>query len=213
MKKIVFLVALFFANFTFAKYIDVTRGGLDKIVYSSHEYRVADTHVKHDIRNFFALPYEGQEGIIWAYQQGSKQDLGLTLAAIAWQESHGGLIPLNLFDKPWGSCGMFHNYLKTVVHQKRLDGEPFVITKYNLNKLCIELIENPDYSLSEAVKVIMVYKRKYHDNWMKIWAAYNGGSRPNYKYAKSIYWKVKAFKIIYHYYVVNNGLGDNKDGE
>ena len=45
-----------------------------------------------------SLSKEQYNNLIWIYQQGKKYNLGLTLTAIAWQESHFGKYSINLSD-------------------------------------------------------------------------------------------------------------------
>jgi len=148
-----------------------------------------------------------QDTIIWAYKTGRLYGYGYTLSAISWKESMGGYIPINLFDKPWGSCGIFHNNLKTVVNFEKLEGKTFIVNHFNLNKLCASLQNDPEYSLMEAIKVLDDAKRRYKNDWMKIWAHYNGGfSHPNFNYAKDIYYRIQALKFIFELQHISNNI-------
>ena len=150
------------------------------------------------------LTLKQQQTILWAFETGKQFDLSYSLAAIAWKESLGGLVDINLFDKPYGSCGVFHNNLKTVIGDMTPE-DHFILNKFNLNKLCSKLQHNRDYSLMEAVKVLRCFQKKYKNNWMKIWAAYNGGNaHPNKNYAKDIYFRIQALKYIITIYYENN---------
>jgi len=145
-----------------------------------------------------------QRNILWAWKVGKQYDLSYSLAAIAWKESLGGMVDINLFDKPYGSCGMFHNNLVTVINDMSKE-DNFIINKFNLNKLCAKLQHNKTYSLVEAVKVLQYFRHKYKNNWLKVWAGYNGGNRhPNKSYAKDIYYRTQAIKYIIEEYYEND---------
>jgi len=177
-----------------------------KIIKSQtyHEYHYENSFRKLPLKSKFYvvqfledLSLSQQETIIWAYKTGKLYNYGYTLAAIAWKESLGGLVKINLFDKPYGSCGIFHNNLKTVIGFMKREHKTFIINKFNLNKLCSELQDQPEYSLYEAVKVLNDARQKFKNNWFDIWAYYNGGKNPNYKYAKDIYYRIKALNFIF----------------
>jgi len=139
------------------------------------------------------LSISQQQTIYWAYKTGELYDLKWTLSAIAWKESFGGLVKVNLFDGKYGSCGIFMNNLETVLTTSNIK-----ITKWNLNKICTQLVDNPEYSLIEATKVIRHYQKYCHNNWLCIWAHYNGGyAHPNYKYAKDIWYRIQAIKYLF----------------
>jgi len=175
-KKILFILFLFPI---------ITSAGIYKKIIKSEtysEYKNEISFKKLPLKSkFYAVQFledlslDQQETIIWAYKTGKLYGYGYTLAAIAWKESLGGLVKINLFDKPYGSCGIFHNNLKTVIDFMKREHKTFIVNKFNLNKLCTELQDRPEYSLIEAIKVLADAKRRYKNNWIKIWAHYNGG--------------------------------------
>ncbi len=137
------------------------------------------------------------ETLHWSFNTGKLYDLEYSLTAIAWKESNAGQIPINLYDGNWGSCGIFHNNLRTVIKNENP-------SKYYRNKICAELIKNPEYSLVEAIKVLRHFQNVYKNNWTKIWAGYNGGysqSKSAKFYARDIYYRTQALKFL-----VNNKL-------
>ena len=135
------------------------------------------------------LTLKQQNLLINVYLRAKKYNLKYTLTAIAWKESNAGAIPVNVFDP---SCGVFHNNLKVV--GKSVNN--FIPSKYNYNKLCNKLITDTEFSMDQAVRVIRYFQKYYHNNWMKIWGAYNGGFHPNKKYAKDIWYRIKAIKYV-----------------
>jgi hypothetical protein len=200
---LIFLLGIFFANKSYAGsiYKKVIRSETFKEYKNIPSFKRLPLKSKYYVVQFMEdLFLNQQQNIFWAYEVGKNYGYGYTLAAIAWKESLGGAVDINLFDKPWGSCGIFHNNLKTVVEFIRQSGQKFIVNKFNLNKLCAELQHNPEYSLIEAVKVLNDAKKRYKNNWLAIWAHYNGGWRkPNYKYAKDIYYRIQALNFIINY--------------
>ena len=213
MKKII-LFLLIFISVVEAKnkiYLKVIRSETYKEYKNYSEFKKLPLMSKFYVVQFIEdFSLNQQETIFWAYETGKLYDYGYTLAAIAWKESLGGAVDINLFDRPWGSCGIFHNNLKTVVEFIKQDRKKFIINKFNLNRLCSKLQHDPEYSLIEAIKVLNDAKKKYGKNWIKIWAHYNGGwKNPNYDYAKDIYYRIQAFKFILNYERRSNeNLGD-----
>jgi len=182
------------------------------VLFADQLSKEAQRDITQKVKEFYHLPLEAQKNIFWAYTKGKKYDLSYSLAAIIWQESVGGLYPINLFDKPYGSCGRFHNNIKTVIQDHPEWGfyKNKKLTKYQINKICSKLILNPDFSLQSAVKILNFYRHKYHGNWKRIWASYNGGNNIRYNtaaqnYSYKIYIKVQALSRI-----VDGGDWDNR---
>ena len=78
-----------------------------------------------------------------AIAYGAPYDLGYTLAAIAWQESHVGSVPVNITDP---SFGPFHGKMDTVM--KRVS---VIDTAYNRNVIAAKLLNDFD--------IFIVYKQ------------------------------------------------------
>ncbi len=210
MKKILFLILILSNVFAY------NHKWLMKQVITSDSYTEYKTNrtyhnlplvSKFYIKEFLEdLSLNQQQTLIWAYKLGKQFGYEYSLSAIAWKESLAGKVDINLFDKPYGSCGIFHNNLKTVVNFMRANHEVFIINRFNLNKLCAELQHDPEYSMIEAVRVLRDAQRKYKNNWMKIWAHYNGGwAHPNKKYAKDIYYRIKALRFIFKTEKIDKG--------
>ena len=181
-------------------------------IKKSLEYKKANYLVKREVNDFLDLSDNQIETLFWVYKKAAPYDLSYTLTAIAWQESLGGYIPINLFDRPWGSCGLFHANLKSVVERHpelKLGRYP---SKFQLNKLCAELIHNKNFALKEAIKEIFYWKKIFKGNWIKIWAAYNAGwnwKTSGISYARNIALKIKALKIIVNYAGWNDIINNN----
>ena len=197
-KKIFFLLLIFNVVFAYSNSMILNFSNIKK----SFEYKKANYLVKKEINNFLDLSNRQIETLFWVYKKAFSYDLSYTLTAIAWQESLGGYVPINLFDKPWGSCGLFHANLKSVIDRHpelKLGRYP---SKFQLNKLCAELIHNKNFAFQEAVQEIFYWKKIFKGNWLKIWAAYNAGwnwKTAGMSYAKKIAIKIKALKIIVNY--------------
>lgn len=128
-----------------------------------------------------------------AYQLGSAHDLGLSLAAIAWQESQAGKYLINWSDP---SFGVFHSHLRTA--SSRTD------TRGYLNKveLSQRLMVDMEFASALAIEELLYWKgrmaKKGLFGWRNIWAAYNGGNNFDgsaaQAYADSIAKKVAYLK-------------------
>ncbi len=198
--KLILFLSLFLTQlFANKMYLKVIKSDTFKEYHTEKDFKYLPLKSKFYVVSYLEdLSLRQQNIIFWAYKTGKLYGYGYTLAAISWKESLGGMVPINLFDRPWGSCGIFHNNLKTVVEFMKRDKKFFIINHFNLNKLCAKLQKNPRYSLIESVKVLNDAKRLYKNNWLKIWAHYNGGFvHPNYNYAKDIYYRIKALKFIF----------------
>jgi len=104
------------------------------------------------------------------YYNGSKINLGLTLAAILWQESDINRIKIN-FNDP--SCGAFHKWLPGFARQLGISR-----TVHNYNNLCSKLV-NFNYSLYIALNDLNNLKEQVkiknkNLKWRTIVGKYNG---------------------------------------
>lgn len=143
------------------------------------------------------LTDEQKKVLLDSYTYGSEHDLGLTLAAIAWQESNFGMYMTNLSDGKHGSYGPFHILLDyaMVRHDAR--------SKWEQSRLAERLLFDFDFSASEALNQIQYWQNRFKDNTNSLaWAiaAYNaGGSSLNSKkgqnYRSDIKLKIQALQI------------------
>jgi hypothetical protein len=104
------------------------------------------------------------------YYNGNKINLGLTLAAILWQESNINKIKIN-FNDP--SCGAFHKWLPGFARQLGISRNT-----HNYNNLCSKLMDfnyalyialNDLNNLNEQVKI-----KNKNLKWRTIVGRYNG---------------------------------------
>ncbi|MGL2569732.1 hypothetical protein ACQJ5N_04995 [Helicobacter pylori] len=104
-----------------------------------------------------------------AYQFGSKENLGYEMAGIAWKESCAGVYKINFSDP---SAGMYHSYIPSVLKSYGHNDSPF------LRNVMGELLIKDDAFASEvALKELLYWKTRYHDNLKDMIKSYNKGSR------------------------------------
>ncbi len=104
-----------------------------------------------------------------AYQFGSKENLGYEMASIAWKESCAGVYKINFSDP---SAGVYHSYIPSVLKSYGHNNSPF------LRNVMGELLIKDDAFASEvALKELLYWKTRYHDNLKDMIKSYNKGSR------------------------------------
>ncbi|GAA8712984.1 hypothetical protein oki361_11240 [Helicobacter pylori] len=104
-----------------------------------------------------------------AYQFGSKENLGYEMAGIAWKESCAGVYKINFSDP---SAGVYHSYIPSVLKSYGHNDSPF------LRNVVGELLIKDDAFASEvALKELLYWKTRYHDNLKDMIKSYNKGSR------------------------------------
>ncbi|MGL2626754.1 hypothetical protein ACQJ6J_05315 [Helicobacter pylori] len=104
-----------------------------------------------------------------AYQFGSKENLGYEMAGIAWKESCAGVYKINFSDP---SAGVYHSYIPSVLKSYGHNDSPF------LRNVMGELLIKDDAFASEvALKELLYWKTRYHDNLKDMIESYNKGSR------------------------------------
>ncbi|AFI07635.1 hypothetical protein [Helicobacter pylori] len=104
-----------------------------------------------------------------AYQFGSKENLGYEMAGIAWKESCAGVYKINFSDP---SAGIYHAYIPSVLKSYGHNNSPF------LRNVMGELLIKDDMFASEvALKELLYWKTRYHDNLKDMIKSYNKGSR------------------------------------
>lgn len=116
-----------------------------------------------------------------AYLVGEKHNLGLTLTAIAWQESQAGKWLINLDDP---SFGLFHIKPTSKGWNRSREAEKLLTFEYS----------------SRRVIEILNYWSAYHKgNWRKMIKSYNAGFNYNSpkaaEYLKNIQAKVMVLKL------------------
>ncbi len=110
-----------------------------------------------------------KEVLKFAYQFGSKENLGYEMASIAWKESCAGVYKINFSDP---SAGVYHSYIPSVLKSYGHSDSPF------LRNVMGELLIRNDALASEvALKELLYWRTRYHDNLKDMIKSYNKGSR------------------------------------
>ncbi len=104
-----------------------------------------------------------------AYQFGSKENLGYEMAGIAWKESCAGVYKINFSDP---SAGVYHSYIPSVLKSYGHNDNPFL-----RNVMGELLIKNDAFASEVALKELLYWKTRYHDNLKDMIKSYNKGSR------------------------------------
>ncbi len=110
-----------------------------------------------------------KEVLKFAYQFGSKENLGYEMASIAWKESCAGVYKISFSDP---SAGVYHSYIPSVLKSYGHSDSPF------LRNVMGELLIRNDALASEvALKELLYWRTRYHDNLKDMIKSYNKGSR------------------------------------
>ncbi|PUD47738.1 hypothetical protein FNE15_04715 [Helicobacter pylori] len=104
-----------------------------------------------------------------AYQFGSKENLGYEMASIAWKESCAGVYKINFSDP---SAGIYHSYIPSVLKSYGHNNSPFL-----RNVMGELLIKDDAFASQVALKELLYWKTRYHDNLKDMIKSYNKGSR------------------------------------
>ncbi|GAA8041205.1 hypothetical protein HpCS9_13540 [Helicobacter pylori] len=107
-----------------------------------------------------------------AYQFGSKENLGYEMAGIAWKESCAGVYKINFSDP---SAGVYHSYISyipSVLKSYGHNDSPFL-----RNVMGELLIKDDAFASQVALKELLYWKTRYHDNLKDMIKSYNKGSR------------------------------------
>lgn len=104
-----------------------------------------------------------------AYQFGSKENLGYEMAGIAWKESCAGVYKINFSDP---STGVYHSYIPSVLKSYGHNDSPFL-----RNVMGELLIKDDAFASQVALKELLYWKTRYHDNLKDMIKSYNKGSR------------------------------------
>ncbi|WRA87507.1 hypothetical protein E5L39_04900 [Helicobacter pylori] len=104
-----------------------------------------------------------------AYQFGSKENLGYEMAGIAWKESCAGVYKINFSDP---SAGVYHSYIPSVLKSYGHNNSPFL-----RNVMGELLIKDDAFASQVALKELLYWKTRYHDNLKNMIKSYNKGSR------------------------------------
>lgn len=106
------------------------------------------------------------EVITRAYTIGEPHNLGYSMAAIVWKESSAGKVLINTSEH---SYGPFQINLRTAM--RRAGGE---FNAFRKNQLATQLLDL-EFSSAFAIKELEYWISVHGENWLKVWASYNGG--------------------------------------
>jgi len=117
-----------------------------------------------------------------------KYDLGYTCVAIGWRESKLGFYVINERTHDYGITGINIDYYFEDHHLRK--------TYWLKEKIKTKLVRNDDFAIGECIWKLNNWRKKFGNNYKKIWGAYNGGyPRINYKYSKEIMNFIYAFRL------------------
>ena len=122
---------------------------------------------------------DSQKSVLYySYSYGVKEDLGLSMVAIAMAESDLGRFNLNLVDP---SASPYH-----VTVDKAVDKLGWSHTPFNYNRAAQKLIDDIEFAASIALETLVWWRDYHNGDWRKTVGSYNGGFKGNPKYVKKI---------------------------
>ena len=128
-----------------------------------------------------------QENVIrLSYSLGEPHDLGLTMIAIAMEESKLGKYRINLNDP---SAGIYHTTVDKAVNKLGWSHTP-----YNYNRAAQILVDDDIFAGELAIETILWWKEHKDGDWRKTVSGYNGGHVGNPEYVKKISNHIKTIK-------------------
>ncbi len=121
-----------------------------------------------------------------SYERGAKDDLGYTLAAIAWRESSLGKYRVNPTTSDYG---LYHINFKTIKRIDKLDYYPAI-------QAAQEVVWDDDEGARYALTTLKWNLNHFKSDWRKAIAMYNGGKkwREKASYAADIAIKVRILR-------------------
>jgi hypothetical protein len=144
-------------------------------------------------KDLYNLNDEQIYNMIFSYAMGNKDgnDLGLTLAAIAWKESLFGKYSINLADGKHGSFGMYQIVLDYAAIRNNIK------TIWAKSRLAESLLRDKAFAAEEAIAVLKYFMNRNGCSWRCGVASYNAGfsglkSKEGREYAHDILLRVKA---------------------
>ena len=143
------------------------------------------------VKHLNNLSWDQSQVLAKTKHKGDEFDYGLTLSAIAWQESNFGKWKINLMDP---SCGVFH------IMPKFMD-----TSKWRQSRLCERLISDYDFSFSTALQQLKYWENYWRSKHVsRVWShtvcSYNSGFRfnSNSQYLHDIKIRIRALKIYFN---------------
>ena len=135
-------------------------------------------------KKWYALSSDEKASIIKSYLAGRKYDLGLTLAAINWQESCGGRWQVSI---DHNDAGIYHINLHWYFKSLGIKD-----TVYNRSKYTTFIILHPKLSEKYVIAKLLNLRKMYNGNYYRVWWHYNGSK----KYANNILHKVRFIRHV-----------------
>jgi hypothetical protein len=124
------------------------------------------------------LSYSQQEVAYQAFRLGQPHDLSLTMVAISWKESKLGAYKIRLgTSRSDQSFGVMHTVAKW-----KTKG----MTAFERGRWAERMVFDDAYSLNVGLKDVLYWQEHAKGDWMKGVGMYNGGRKPNMKYAQEV---------------------------
>lgn len=146
-------------------------------------------------KEFKSFSNEEYKIMLQIMSYGIKDDLGYTLAAIAWKESMFGRWNLNLSDGKKGSFGPFHILLEYSLKRNS------VTTNWGESRLAEKHLYDLEFTTNEAISILKDFKSRENCNLRCAVASYNAGNKGYVKqsgqnYANEIFARISYLKKI-----------------
>ena len=175
--KRMFIFLVFIISFLFGRYY-----GKPSDVYIDHN--LVKTYLK-ELNN---LTEQQKYWMSYIYKKCSRFNLGKTCVAIAWEESQFGVFKVVPWSHDYGIMGInLYWYMKDNGYNYR--------NRYTRSKIATKLVCDNEYTIVYAIAKLEKIRSKRRQ-WKKVWAYYNGGTRPNWRYSKRILNRIIAFRIF-----------------
>lgn len=162
--------------------------------------------VKSLVKELEHLKPHQKEILFKTYNAAKPLDMQWTMTAIAWRESQFGR---DLVGRTTPDFGVFQININTFKNRHKRDLKRFPVNDKKLKRM---LKNDYDLGFSCALEELEYWKSVRGNDWRKIWGSYNGGYKPNERYAEWIYKRIKALKIYIkshsheHFLIANYGV-------
>lgn len=140
--------------------------------------------------------------LLHSLESGKSDDLGLTLAAIAWKESSFGKNKINTNDGRHGSYGSHQVLLTSAAGYLKANNLVSVSLDNNVAQkriLINALVNNERISIRFALEELKYWAKRHNGDYRKMVASYNAGnlgikSPAGKKYAADVAYRVRVLK-------------------
>ena len=134
------------------------------------------------------LSYNQRSTIAHSYSVGTRYDLGLTMAAIAWQESDGGRYQIGNND-----YGIYQINIRYYLKHFGIKDH-----YYNRSKYATLLITDPESSEAYVIDKLIYLRNRHNGSYLKVWKHYNGSNDKATAYSYRIRNRVRFLRTIFH---------------